>query len=259
MFDITCNSCKSALVILVLVLSLFVTGLINAQTVVVRVDGISGSANPSSQGDAWGADHAYLHLQDGLARAANLLEGQDPPDQVQIWVRGSSTGITYRPDEDSDHPTGTNPPDAAARAKSFVLRNNVGICAGFDTEETGTEPQQFMQRRPYENICILSGELANDDDPQDPFDPDLIDENSHHILRAIRVNASAIIDGFVVKSGNALDDASDADPDTSQEVDGNQGAGMILIGASGNLGVGCNPTVLRCRFEHTPERRPSSI
>jgi hypothetical protein len=164
-----------------------------AQQTIVYVDGENGNTNApsgSNPGNGWNSA-GYKFLQSGLTRADQI---HSEPGQgnllIQIWVRGkpaSQGGLVYRPDQDSNSPSGSGDPDA-----SFLLRNNVRICAGFDTDETGTEPQQFMQRRPYENICILSGDLANDDDPQDPFDPDLIDENSHHILRAIRVDGTAI-------------------------------------------------------------------
>jgi hypothetical protein len=148
----------------------------------VFVDEDSTAVTPT--GTNWTT--AFRHLSEGIAEAEELSEDGDVP--VQVWVAEG----TYRPDESEANPTGTNPPNAAARAMSFQMHNNVAIYAGFDTQETGTQPEQFMQRRPYENICILSGDLANDDDPQDPFDPDLIDENSHHILRAIRVDGTAI-------------------------------------------------------------------
>lgn len=78
------------------------TATASAQTVILRVDGISGSATPAGFGNDWGSN-AYRYIPDAITRANTLLGNAPAPDLVQIWVRGATgAGLTYKPDQGSD-------------------------------------------------------------------------------------------------------------------------------------------------------------
>lgn len=229
MFQYICNSCKSALRVLVLGVTILVASWASAQTAVVRVDGASGSASPSGFGDGWGANHAYLYLQDGLARASFLIE-DNRATAVQVWVRstGSSGTLSYYPDEDSAHPNGscTGNPVVCDRSATFAMRQNVAIYAGFST---GSETL-LSQRNPYLQ-AILSGDLEKDFSLGDPFASGDLSDNAYHVVTADRVNPAARLDGFLIKSGNASGSGTDG-----------KGGGLWLFWGGG--------TIVRCTFQY---------
>lgn len=160
-----------------------VSTLAQAQTVVVRVDGASGSASPAGQGNGWGSN-AYLYLQDGLAHAQSLIDNQQASD-VELRVRGASgSGITYKPDQGSGHMSGT-------RTYSFDMRINVKVLGQYIGGTGGN-----ADTRDFSLLSILDGDLDNDGDYSD---------NAYHVVTA---NNSSItetncrIDGFTIKRGN---------------------------------------------------------
>lgn len=135
--------------------------------------------------DAIGAGHgtswpdAYTELQTALEVAGQRAAGARP----QIWVAAG----TYRPDR-----------GCADRVASFVLLDGVSILGGFD----GTE-SSAAQRDPALNPTMLSGDLAGDDAPGFVNRSD----NSLHVVWAGDVDATAVLDGFVIVGGYA--DAAD--------------------------------------------------
>jgi len=120
---------------------------------------------PVHNGNSW--TKAYNYLQDGLSDA----EFGD-----RIWVAHGS----YRPDQDADHPTGTNSTSAA-----FALKDGVEIYGGYagygapDPNERDTDL--------YESI--LTGVLST--------------KNSLHVIIGSGTGASAVLDGFTITGGNA--------------------------------------------------------
>jgi hypothetical protein len=84
------------------------------------------------------------------------------------------------------------PTTGATRSISFVLRNGVEIYGGFAGTETSLGQRDFVA-----HVTILTGDL-NDDDGSSAFA-----DNSYHVLDAGTTNASAVIDGFHVRGGNA--------------------------------------------------------
>jgi len=86
---------------------------------------------------------------------------------------------------------GTYKPAAADVTVSFQLKNGVAVYGGF----AGTE-NNLSNRNWQTNVTTLSGDLDGDG---------TLNGNSHHIVYGISVNASAVLDGFVITGGNAGD------------------------------------------------------
>ena len=144
-------------------LGLVCASLANASTWYVRAD-----AAPGGDGTSWAT--AFNKLQAGIAAAS-------PSDQV--WVKAG----TYLP--------GTA---ASARTVTFTPKNGVAIYGGFAGTET-----LLAQRDWIANPTVLSGDLLLDDGPNFTNRGD----NVYHVVTAYAVNASAVLDGFVVRGGNA--------------------------------------------------------
>jgi hypothetical protein len=160
------------------------------QQAIVYVMGPGGNTSApsdSNRGDSWTNGYAFLHS--GLQRASDLLE-VNPGIPIRVWVRGSSSGIIYRADQDHIDPDG----DGEA-IRTFQLKNSVSLYGGFAGSETAEE---FALRRPLERLCILSGDLNSDDGAPGNFAN--YADNTLTIVSAFQVNASAVLDGFVVRA-----------------------------------------------------------
>lgn len=162
---------------------------------------VDAGARGAADGSSW--SNAFTSLQAALYAVA--------PGHM-IWVRAG----TYTP----------APPvsGGGSRSASFALRSGVALYGGF----RGTE-QALSQRDPLHNPTILSGDLAGDDAPGFLN----THENSFHVVVAIGVDESALIDGFVIRGGRADGPSFGASPD-SQE----QGSGINIYDASPRI-VGC--------------------
>ena len=127
------------------------------------------------------------------------LTAAQPGDE--IWVQ---QGV-YKP-----HPTN--------RAVSFNLKNGVALYGGF----TGVE-QSLLQRNPA-LTSTLSGEINTA----------ATTDNSYNVVRAINVNSTAILDGFLITAGQALGGAGFTSA---------YGGGLFLDASLGN-----SPTIRGCTF-----------
>ncbi|MCB0637809.1 MAG: gliding motility-associated C-terminal domain-containing protein [Lewinella sp.] len=157
---------------------------------------VDASAAGANNGTSWA--NAYTDLQTALA---NTNSGQ-------LWVAAG----TY-------YPTTCNPCSAADRGMVFDLKDNVALYGGF----VGTEVS-LGQRNYTTNLTILSGHIGGGG----------IGDNSQHVVRALNVNNSAILDGFIVEGGNA---------DGASGVDYNFGGGIAIDGSfSGNS----SPAIRHC-------------
>ena len=132
---------------------------------IIRVK--SDAVGPVQDGSSWST--AYKDLKSALNVAGA---------GTQIWVAAG----TYRPSS------------TGSRTDSFIMRNGVSIYGGF----AGTE-SAFSERNANVNVTTLSGDLAGNDTANFGNYGD----NSIHILIASGVDASAILDGFVIKGGYA--------------------------------------------------------
>ena len=161
---------------------------------VVRVDGDNGS--PNGNGTGWG-EQAFKYLQDGLVEAAELAN--DPQyDHVEVWV--AATDDPYRPGPPGD------------RTASFQLRDKVELYGGFAGNE-----DDLSERKIYENITVLSGDLEGDDD--EPGGDRL--DNSFHVVTTPPQSITTRIDGFVIRGGEA---------DGRGVPTSDKGAGMFVQG-----------------------------
>ncbi|UCD30371.1 MAG: right-handed parallel beta-helix repeat-containing protein, partial [Planctomycetota bacterium] len=193
--------------------------------------------NASSWGDGRSWTTAYKYLQDALFTAADPLGGRG---EIRV-AQG-----TYYPDQSE---WGYVAP--ADREATFEMHNNLAIRGGYRGPAGGGNPDD-RDITVFETI--LSGDYANDDDPNDP---NSYDENSYHVVHSRDTDATAIIKGFTITGGNANG------PRLSEET---SGAGLYNVGGSpfvskctfvrnkadGNGGGMCNtdgePTVSNCVF-----------
>jgi hypothetical protein len=127
---------------------------------------VDANATGANNGSTW-AD-AYKYLQDALTAAGSGTE-------IRV-AQG-----TYRPDEDTTHPSGTNDRNA-----TFQLKNGVAIYGGFPADGGSRDPNIYK--------AILSGDINV---------PDNNSDNSYHVVTASNTNETVVLDGFTVTGGYA--------------------------------------------------------
>ncbi len=148
---------------------------------------------------------------------------------AQIWV---AKGIY--------HPTAGN-----NRYAAFFLKAHVVLLGGFDGTET-----EASQRNWKKNLTVLSGNIGDRDNPE---------TNAFHVVVGAH---KAVMDGFTISDGNALDRVPNAPwvaPEASEEFDDNQGPvihltpDMVVDNRPEATGAGmlihqCAPVVRNCVF-----------
>ncbi|MFT4696676.1 MAG: putative outer membrane repeat protein [Urechidicola sp.] len=131
------------------------------------------------------------YLIDTLHVNQNLLNGNNDGTnwenaffdlQDALTIADSSTVIlvaqgTYFPTNGDD------------RTQSFTVSDGVQLYGGFLGNEINISDRNII-----ENPTILSGDIGNTEDKSD---------NSYHVLYAIGVDSTTIIDGFFIENGNA--------------------------------------------------------
>ncbi|MGA1979599.1 MAG: right-handed parallel beta-helix repeat-containing protein [Sedimentisphaerales bacterium] len=158
---------------------------------IIYVDANAAGAN---NGLTW--EDAYKYLQNAITVAEPNFE---------IWVAQG----TYRPDEDTAHPFGTNSRDA-----TFQLKNGVALYGGFPSGGL------WEDRDPNTYVTILSGDIGTVGNNSD---------NSYHVVTGSGTNSTAILDGFTITAGKANGSSS-------------KGYGAGMYNSSGS------PTVTNCIF-----------
>ena len=168
---------------------------------------VDNSAAPGGDGFAW-----ISALQD-LQNALDITVAAPPGLVSEIRVAGG----VYVPSAQTD------PNDV--RTATFQLLNGVMLHGGYAGLSDPNNPDT-RDIDLYETI--LSGDLMGNDvgDAQDPSHG----ENCYHVVTANGTDRSAVLDGFVIRGGNA--DASSAAHE--------HGGGICNVGGS--------PTVSRCRL-----------
>lgn len=160
----------------------------------VRANLTTGANN----GTSW--DDAYQGAG-GLAAALTASVSGD-----QIWVAAG----TYKPT------TGTS------RAVSLTLKTGVGIYGGFN----GTE-SKLAQRDIAANATIVTGDLLGNDNGSAN-----LTDNSYHVFIGTGAAASAILDGFTIRGGNA---------NGSSTANYDKGGGLFIFQSG-------SPTIRNCSF-----------
>ena len=132
------------------------------------------NASGNNDGSNW--DNAYNDLTQALV---STLSGE-------IWVASG----TY-------HPGGSNPDSLSA----FIVFGDPALYGGFEGIETSID-----QRDITANPTILSGDLNNDDLPNN-FDS-FKDDNTLHVIvvDTLEFTDQIVIDGFTIKGGDTTDD-----------------------------------------------------
>ena len=185
---------------------------------------VDTTASGGNDGSTWA--NAFKSLQDALA-AASVND--------EIWVAAG----TYRPDKGIGIIVGS-------RAATFQLVNNVAIYGGFPTG--GGE---WWSRNPLAYKSTLSGDLNNNDGP----DFTNYSENSYHIVTGSATDATAILDGFTIKGGNANGTSPHEHGGGMYNSEGNPTIGYCTFRVNSAFSTGggmyngwSSPTVTNCMF-----------
>ncbi|HNQ23017.1 MAG TPA: choice-of-anchor Q domain-containing protein [Phycisphaerae bacterium] len=184
---------------------------------------VKASASGNGHGTSWA--NAYRSLKAALDHAS-----QPYSPVTEVWVAEG----TYKP-------AGAG----GDRAATFTLGSGAAVYGGFTGVET-----DVSQRDPVRHVTILSGDLNGDDGPGFTN----ISDNSHHVVTASGTDATALLDGFVIRGGN---------PTGATTINGggilNVGGHAIfrncrILNNSGNQGSGmynttsAGPTLINCTF-----------
>jgi len=148
-------------------LTLLVGQTLLLQSALAEILRVDPGATGTGEGDTWG--DAFTSLQAAINEAA---------DGDAIWIRGG----TYKPTTGSD------------RSASFVIGTDVTLYGGFAGDE-----DFLIERDILANPTILSGDLNGDDTSAFGNRGD----NSYHVVRVANVGNFAILDGLIIRGGNA--------------------------------------------------------
>jgi len=145
---------------------------------------VRSTANGANSGNNW--DNAFNTLQDALTAARTCS------NIMQIWVAKG----TYYPDEGAGYANND-------RFASFKMINNVAIYGGFAGNEAAD--YNLANRNFTTNETILSGDIDKNDQPNFVN----TSGNANHLFFNINsgLTSTAILNGFTVTAGNAIDDS----------------------------------------------------
>lgn len=136
---------------------------------------VDSDAPSGGNGSSWGA--AYNSLQDALAAASS---GSVQEIRVAAGIYSPDRGINQTPGD---------------RDATFRLLNGVVLKGGY----AGRGTPNPNERDPETYPTILSGDLARNDQPNWVNHA----ENSRHIITAINVDSTTLLDGFTISGGYA--------------------------------------------------------
>ena len=171
-----------------------------ADTLHVDANLASGANDGSSWADAF---QGTLGLQSALAAA---VAGD------QVFVADGTYKAT----------------DTGSRTVSFALENGVEVYGSFLGGETTPSERPPFGTAP----SVLEGDLAGDDGLAQ------FGDNTFHLVTTVGTDATAVLDGFVVRGGAA----------TAAGGNNDKGAGILCLGAVGPTIRNCNFRDNRCTF-----------
>lgn len=131
---------------------------------------VNASATGANNGTSW-AD-AYTNLNSAISNY-NINQ--------EIWVA-----------------SGVYKPNGTARTSTFNLPSDIKIYGGFN----GNETTRF-QRNHKTNLTILSGDLSGNDNSNIIHTEATRQDNCYHVISLLGNVKNIIVDGFVIKDGNA--------------------------------------------------------
>jgi len=181
---------------------------VDAQNIIyVDADNSSGVED----GTSWAT--AFTDIQDAFVSSLNLV-GID-----EIWVaEGTYTPVSCISNCETD----------AVRGATFQLLKEVSLLGGFKGNESDKS-----ERNPWNNFSILSGDILGNDDLNDlRKDAPSRSDNSNHVLTGDLVDNTSVLDGFIIRGGNASSDI----------LNTQSGGGLI-----NNAG---SPIIRNCIFEY---------
>ena len=155
-----------------LIMSFFLSGVV-AEASFARQIFVDANATGNNDGSSW--TNACNNLKDALNAASS-------GDEILV-----AKGI-YKPDQGK----GITPGD---RGATFQLSNGVTIKGGYP----GSDELDANARNINDNKTILSGDLNGDDEPNFADNND----NSYNVVTGMGTNKTAVLDGFIIRGGNA--------------------------------------------------------
>jgi hypothetical protein len=155
-------------------------------------------------------------LASGSNDGSSWVNAFQGPDGLQAALAAASSGDQIFVADGSYRATSTG-----SRSISFALKDGVALFGGFLGGES--DPSQ---RPPFWTApSVLDGDLAGDDGLGQ------FGDNTFHLVNAAGTTASAVLDGFVIRSGAATGSGGNND----------RGGGILCVGA-------VSPTIRNCRF-----------
>jgi hypothetical protein len=197
-----------------------------AEVSIIFVDAAltSGAGDGSSWADAF---QGRLGLQQALESIALGTS-------AQVWVA------------DGEY---ASAPPGGSRLASFKLHSGVEVYGGFAGGETSLD-----QRDPARNVAMLTGDLNDNDVPGSTLQG--MDENSAHVVRITDVDATCVLDGVTVRSGNTHGPGVDLLSGANVLIEGGAPVirtcvldnGRAAWGGAGIAALQSDPTVSDCIF-----------
>ena len=134
----------------------------------------------NNNGSSWA--NAFSNLQDAITAASTICN-------AEIWVAQG----TYYVNEGSGF-------GATDKELSFKMRSGLSIYGGF----TGNNETTLSERNWFTNRTILSADLSkNDTYPHSANLFQSFGDNAYHVVTSENTDFTAILDGFVIRGGNA--------------------------------------------------------
>ncbi|RKY21315.1 MAG: hypothetical protein DRQ55_04850 [Planctomycetota bacterium] len=165
---------------------------------------------------AGGTLHVDAGLGSGLDDGSSWADAFQGSAGLQAALAAAASGDEIFVAQGSYRTTSTG-----SRTAAFALKNGVSIFGSFLGGES--DPGE---RPPFGSAdSVLDGDLGGNDGSGQ------FNDNSYHLITTVGTNASAVIDGFVVRAGAATTGGGNRD----------RGAGILCLNNA-------SPTVRNCRF-----------